>query len=444
VLVSAAAVAAAVVIASVVVFIVVRGQLRGQIDDTLKERLGEVSVRRDFGGRLEFRLPPPPLGGARAYAQLVTGDGSVQLLPDETVPLPQVDRAAQVAAGNEGGYLADAHVGKTHVRLLVAQVAPGVAVELARPLTEVDHTMRRLALLLVLVGIGGVLAAAGLGLVVARAALSPVRRLTGLAEHVAETRDLSRRIGLRGDDELARLAASFDTMLAALEESVTAQRRLVADASHELRTPLTSLRTNVEVLARADRLPVEEQKRILGDLTVQADELTSLLGALVELARGDAPAPEPEDVRLDELVEDVVGRWRRHAPAVRFEVDARPATVRGVPDRVERAVVNLLENAAKWSSAGDEVRVTVRPGEVTVRDHGPGIDPADLPLVFDRFYRAPAARGLPGSGLGLSIVRQVMESHGGTATAEAAPGGGALLRLRFPHEPNGAGPRMEG
>jgi two-component system sensor histidine kinase MprB len=268
---------------------------------------------------------------------------------------------------------------------------------------------------------------------VARTAVAPVARLTEAAEHVAETHDLGRRIDTGPDvqgDELARLAHSFNTMLAALEDSVRAQRALVADASHELRTPLTSLRTNIEVLAQAHDLEPSTRRQLLHDVVTQLEELSALVGDLVDLAREQEPDPSQEDVRLDELAGQAVARARRHSPAVRFELDAEPCVVRATAQRLDRALANLLDNAAKWSGEDGVVEVGVRAdGTVTVRDHGPGFEPADLPRVFDRFYRAATARGKPGSGLGLAIVRQVAESHGGTVRAENALGGGALLTL---------------
>jgi two-component system sensor histidine kinase MprB len=227
-------------------------------------------------------------------------------------------------------------------------------------------------------------------------------------------------------------------MLEALEESQRAQRQLVADASHELRTPLTSLRTNMEVLTEVTSLPREDREKLLRDVIAQLDELTVLVSDLVDLARGDEPVETPQDVRLDLLVAEAVERARRHAGDRRFNTDLHPTLVPGVPGRLDRAVANLLDNAAKWSPPGGEIEVWVRDGEVSVRDYGPGIDDADLPFVFDRFYRAPTARGLPGSGLGLAIVRQVAASHGGEVVAERAPGGGARLRLRIPAVPIGA------
>jgi len=258
-----------------------------------------------------------------------------------------------------------------------------------------------------------------------------VRRLTETAESVTETGDLSQRIDAHGRDELSRLASSFNSMLGALEEATRAQRQLVADASHELRTPLTSLRTNIEVLARERELPPGERERLLSDVTEQLGEMTKLIAELIELARGQQDAGEPEDVRLDLLTAEAVERARRNRPGVVFTTRLEESLAHGVPATIERAVANLLDNAAKWSPPGGEVEVTVRDGNVVVRDHGPGIEDEDIPHVFDRFYRARAARGLPGSGLGLAIVRQVAEAHGGAVAAERAEGGGTRMTLRL-------------
>jgi two-component system sensor histidine kinase MprB len=286
---------------------------------------------------------------------------------------------------------------------------------------------------LLLVSLGGVAVAVWLGWVVSRTALRPVAQLTEAAEHVARTRDLSRRISTgTSDDELGRLGTSFNTMLEALEASQNAQRQLVADASHELRTPLTSIRTNIEVLAAENALSTEDRRRLVEDLVGQLEELTLLMSDLVDLARGDEPDLATDDVRLDHLVVETVERARRNAPDKRFHVQVEPCVVHGMPARLERAVMNLLDNAAKWSPQGGVVEVTLKDGELSVRDHGPGIAESDIPFVFDRFYRAPAARGLPGSGLGLAIVRQVAESHGGAVAVESPNGGGACLRLRVP------------
>jgi len=430
---AAAAVALAVVLAAPLVYVIVRGELRRPIDDGLRQSAVQIArLPPDDIGRAFFgHGPGPQLEGSVVYPQLVDSKGNVLRRQDETVGIPVDNRVKDVAKGTLSAFFTDAHVGETHVRVLSFPYNDGIAVQVARPLTEVDDALARIRTFLILVAGGGIALAAALGLGVSRAALAPVRRLTKATETVAETGDLSERIEVSGSDELSRLAVRFNTMLGALEDSARAQRQLVADASHELRTPLTSLRTNIEVLAR-HQLPVEERERVLSDVIEQLTEMTALIAELVELARGDAQALDPEDLRLDLLVVDAVTRAQRNAPKVDFRLDADESHVHGVPSRIERAVGNLLDNAGKWGPEGSVVEVTVRDGEVTVRDRGPGIADEDLPFVFDRFYRAPSARGMPGSGLGLSIVQQVAAAHGGAVTAERAEEGGAVMRLRFP------------
>src|SRR5439155_21270750 len=235
--------------------------------------------------------------------------------------------------------------------------------------TEVDHSLGRIKNLLILIAGSGIAIAAGLGLLVSRAALAPVRRLTTASENVTETGDLSERIPVTGRDELSRLAGSFNTMLGALEESSRAQRQLVADASHELRTPLTSLRTNIEVLASERELAPRDRQKLLADVVDQLGEMTTLISGLIDLARGEQQTAEPEDVRLDLVTAEAVERTRRYRPAVSFTTDLRESTVRGVSVTIERAVANLLDNAAKWSPPGCSVEVVVRIGSVSVLDH---------------------------------------------------------------------------
>ena len=337
-------------------------------------------------------------------------------------------------------------------------------------------------------GIGATLAllsAAGVGLAalagwgVARAGLAPVGRLAAVAEQVTATGDPGRRVEVDRADELGRLAASFNTMLGALQRSLAAQRQLVSDASHELRTPLTSLRINSELLAAEPGLPEAERQEILDRIVAQVAELSQLVAGVTELARGDEPSP-PEDsippdvagasrgasiapdppgsssrgdpsrrtpcgqadvdyadvdyaeVDFAEVVAAALDGARRDWPRTVFTADLEPCLVCGHAERLKTAVRNLLDNAAKFGPPGGPVEVRLQAGELTVRDHGPGIPPGDLPRVFDRFYRAASARGVPGSGLGLSIVRQVAAGHGGTVQAEPAAGGGTLLRFRLP------------
>jgi two-component system sensor histidine kinase MprB len=436
-LVAAVAVAVAVAVASVVVYLAVRSELRGQVDEALTQRAATISripieILRTRPGQFFVHIPEPVLGGPGGYVQVVSESGETQRPAGEELPLPVDDRVREVAAGTEEAFFSDAEVAGNHIRVLTHPLAPGLAFQVSRPLAEVDDSLARVRSILVLVALGGVALAAALGLVVARTALAPVRRLTEATEEVTETRDLSRRMEEEGSDELGRLAASFNTMLAALEDSSRSRRRFVADASHELRTPLTSLRTNIEVLARADSLPPEERERLLADVVQQLAEMSALVAELVALDRAEEPETEPEDVRLDLVAGDALERARRHRPGTRFEASLEKSFVRGAPGSIERAIGNLLDNASKWSPPDGVVKVSVREGQVVVTDDGPGIADEDLPYVFDRFYRAPSARGTPGSGLGLAIVRRVAEAHGGSVVAERADGGGTRIRLAFP------------
>jgi two-component system sensor histidine kinase MprB len=322
-----------------------------------------------------------------------------------------------------------------HLRVATVSLGNGFSLQIARRLTDADVVLSQLRIWFLLVAAGGIALAALLGAFVAREALRPVRRLTETAENVAATHDLTQRIEVTGHDELSRLATSFNTMLAALEQAVAAQRQLVADASHELRTPLTSLRTNFEVLMRPAPLPEESRRKLEQDVHRQFDELTVLVGDIVELARDGQSPGEEDDVRLDVLVAEAVERAERNSADVDFRLEARPTLVRGVPARLDRAVRNLLDNAAKWSPRGEVVEVEVGDGIVAVRDHGPGIADDDLPFIFDRFYRSAEARSMPGSGLGLAIVRQVAEAHGGHVTVETAAGGGTRFVFSVPPLP---------
>jgi two-component system sensor histidine kinase MprB len=435
-LVAAAAVGIAVVAASVAVYIVVHHQLQGQVDRALLHRaegLLQVGLRPNAEGNLD--IPPAPFGVEQDFAQVVPRSGPVITQEGYTRGLPVNAEDRKAAEGGQGTRFSVKSVGGVDWRVVTIS-GTGYALQVARPLTEVNRTLHRITILLIVIAAGGIGVAAALGLLVARAALTPVRRLTETTEAVTETRDLSQRIESTGatNDELGRLATSFNTMLAALEDSNRAQRQLVADASHELRTPLTSLRTNIEVLARGNELPPDERERLLEDVVEQIGEMTVLIGELIELARESRPdsvAEPAADVRLDLLAADAVERARRNRPSVEFETDLQESLVRGAPPTLERAVANLLDNAAKWSPPGGKVEVAVRDGEVAVRDHGPGIADEDLPYVFDRFYRARSARGMPGSGLGLAIVKQVAEKHGGSVVAERPEGGGTLMRLRL-------------
>jgi two-component system sensor histidine kinase MprB len=467
-LAAAAAVAVAIALASTTIFFIARRELRGQVDGALANRVHAIKYKPGIGPNgFPVVVPKPKVGEVGGYVQVVTEEGVVTTAPgqNEDANLPVGRDVLEVAASRQNAFYSDAHVAGAHLRVLTWPLGHGLAVQVARSLGEVDIALRQLGVVLAIITLSGVGLAAALGGLVAEATLAPVRRLTDATEHVTATGDLSGRIDATGTDELSRLAESFNTMLGALESSLAAQRQLVADASHELRTPLTSLRTNIEVLQRGDLLDPHERQKLLADVVGQLEELTVLVGDLVELARGGEPETSTQEIRLDHLVDSAVERMGRLAPHVRFALSDEPVVVMGVGERLDRAVRNLLDNAVKWSPPGEAVEVSVRftgggrpagmtvpaarpgPGgnggpalaEVSVRDHGPGVHPADLPHIFDRFYRAPAARGLPGSGLGLAIVRQVAEAHGGWATAEQAEGGGARFSLVLPAMHPGSG-----
>jgi two-component system sensor histidine kinase MprB len=427
----AVAVAVAVTLVALVAYLAVRNELRGEVDRALREQV-ETRLPPPGRGLPGFGVLPARRGGPTPYIQIVDASGNVLVLrgtEQRTLPVPE--RARAVAAGRERSFFEDVEVDGTHVRVLTVPLG-GAAVQVGRSLESVDTVLSRLRLVLVLVLLGGVGLAVALGRIASHNVVAPIAHVSETARHIAATEDLGRRIEVSTHDEVGELAAQFNAMLETLERSVAAQRQLVADASHELRTPITSLRTNIEVLAESDALPADERARLLADVEEQTSELGMLVADLIELARGDQPQRESEDVRLDELVREAVVRARRHAPHVRFEAALEPAVLDGARERLARAVNNLLDNAAKHSPPGALVEVAAGPGGVRVRDHGDGIAPEDLPHLFDRFYRGASARGRPGSGLGLAIVRQVAEQHGGSVHAANAAGGGAEFTLALP------------
>ncbi len=435
------AVLVTVLIAAAAIFVAVRAQLHEQIDDALRARAHELIERgHERPCDNDDRAFPAPadrddarFGGAEGYTQIVCADGTVVRPDGATTALPVSGEARTIARSGSGETLSSTRVAGIHVRVLTRALGSGRgAVQVARPLTEVDHSLRDILIVLAIVAAAGIALAAGIGALVARAALAPVRRFTRRTEEIAGNPEPSERIAATGDDELARLARSFNATLDALERSVEAQRHLVADASHELRTPLASLRANIQTLEDADRLPEDERAALRSDILTELDELTALVGDVVELARGSKPGRALDDVRVDRIVDALVRRADgRRGVNVEIRAQLEPTLVRGEPDRVQRAVSNLLDNAIKWSPEGGVIDLALHDGALTVRDHGPGFAPGDLEHIFERFYRADHARGTPGSGLGLAIVRQAAEAHGGSVEAANAPGGGAQIRVRF-------------
>ncbi|GAA3301608.1 hypothetical protein GCM10020295_45320 [Streptomyces cinereospinus] len=267
--------------------------------------------------------------------------------------------------------------------------------------------------------------------------------LTEAVEHVARTEDLTIRIPVDQDseDEVARLSHSFNSMTSALASSRELQQQLIADAGHELRTPLTSLRTNIELLTRSEEtgrpLPEADRKALLASVKAQMTELAALIGDLQELSRPDTGQHpgRAQVVAFHHSVESALRRARLRGPELTITADVRPWYVRAEPSALERAVVNVLDNAVKFSPGSGTIEVRLADGALTVRDHGPGIPADELPHVFDRFWRSPGARALPGSGLGLSIVARTVQQAGGRVSLGPAEGGGTVATILLPGAP---------
>jgi two-component system sensor histidine kinase MprB len=482
----AGAVAAVALAIAAVAFFVVRADLTNQVKHELGQQAGVVKrLAWHYHGHIPAGWVPEDsdrFGVTSAYTQVITAGGAVWAPAGDSGLLPGSTDAAQVAAGQRGAYFTETTLAGVRAMVLTTPLASGLAVQLAVPLNAVDQELGAIGATLALLSAAGVGLAALAGWGVARAGLAPVGRLAAVAEQVTATGNPARRVEVDRGDELGRLATSFNTMLAALQRSLAAQRQLVSDASHELRTPLTSLRINAELLAAEPDLPEAERQEVLDRMVAQVTELSELVAGVTELARGETPGGldgAPVDaasvpagaspagaapggaapggaapggaasggrlvgaasVDLAEVAAAAVEVARRDWPRTVFATSLEPWLVSGQAERLKTAVRNLLDNAAKFSPPDTVVEVRLHAGELTVRDHGPGIPPDDLPSVFDRFYRAAAARGVPGSGLGLSIVRQVAEGHGGTVRAEAPADGGTLIRFRLPAPEREPGP----
>ncbi|MGI8695656.1 MAG: HAMP domain-containing sensor histidine kinase [Mycobacteriales bacterium] len=446
----AVAVGFAVALAALAAYLTVRHELRQRLDTALHQR-AQAAVDAHVPYLLD-RLAGPSSGdqqGQLAAAILAlgadvrpavlqtnrsSGTPSISSVPTQVPPYGAPEIA--VAAGQAAGSLRTAGSRGVSYRVIALPIGPGEAFILAQATTDTDRELARMALVMGIVGLGGIVVAASAGLGVARQGLRPVERLTAATEHIARTDDLT-PIRVNGGDELARLTLSFNAMLQALNQSRERQRQLIADAGHELRTPLTSLRTNFDLLAQAARpdarrLDPRDHDELLADVRAQLAEMAALVGDLVELARTDSPAASVEQLDLADVVQHAVDRVRRRAPAISFDITLASWTVVGDRAALERAATNLLDNAAKWSPAGGTIRVRLADGALTIADNGPGIADEDLPHVFDRFYRAVDARSQPGSGLGLAIVAQAAHRHGGQVTAGRAGTGGALFTFWLP------------
>ncbi len=415
-----------------------RHQLFASLDHSLYQRAHGASQSAALTQLTLSKVPPWMLGAADVKVALVLANGR-QLSSESSTATHDVLQLGrpelQVARGQRSWSVRNVATDTNRYRVAaVPGNTPGTALVLAQSLRPTDEALDQLGLVLLIFGAAGVITAAMAGWAVARNGLRPVRRLTAAAEEIARTEKLE-PIEVEGNDEIARMARAFNAMLAALAASRDRQRQLVADAGHELRTPLTSLRTNLDLLGQAEArggLSNEARTELMDDVRFQIGELTTLIGDLTELAREDGPHITQEVVDLAEVVQRAVGRVRRRAPNLEFDVRTEPWWVTGEPSALERAATNLLDNAAKWSPPLGTVTVRLSGGTLVVDDQGHGIAEEDLPHVFDRFYRSPEARTMPGSGLGLAIVRQVAERHGGTVRAGRSRDGGASFSLHVP------------
>ncbi|MEV6009814.1 HAMP domain-containing sensor histidine kinase [Streptomyces sp. NPDC051976] len=439
-LLTAAAVAVAVAAVSFSCWILTRNQLISQVDSSLNAARPLPGQMARFAQTCSA-MPQGQLGPSYFTVQLLATNGAVCTIEGRSpVPATSDDLAVVNGQRPESVHNARAKDG-THMRVLTYRDHDGPVVftgSVARPLTEVDHSLRNLAWILLAVAGVGVVGAASAGLWIARTGLRPVDRLTETVEHIARTEDLNVRIPVEGEDEIARLSESFNAMTTALASSRDRQQQLIADAGHELRTPLTSLRTNIELLERSEAtgraIPPEDRRALLASVKAQMTELAALIGDLQELSRPDA-VHTTEVVALHEIARTALDRARLRGPDLKITAELAPWYVRGEPAALERAIVNLLDNAVKFSPAGGAIDVRLRGGYLTVRDRGPGIPAEELPHVFERFWRSPSARSMPGSGLGLSIVARTVEQSGGEVGLAPAPGGGTLATLRLPGTP---------
>ena len=435
-------VAMVVVLMAVAVYVVVSRALYADIDSQLQTRarllIESGSLAADPGKAIE----------GTAYsdvnAMLVNPGRSIYTANQEGQTLPLGQPEKDVIQGKLVYSLRTAN----HQRVLAVHLSNGSSLLISKTMVPTSKVLSRLGTILLIVGGMGMAVAAIAGGTVARTGLRPVARLTEAAERVARTDDL-RPIPVHGSDELARLTQAFNMMLRALAESRDRQARLVSDAGHELRTPLTSLRTNVELLMSAmqpgaPRLPEEEMDGLRSDVIAQIEELSTLVGDLMDLTRDDAGITIHEPVDLVEVVDRSMERVRRRRNDIDFHVDVTPWQVYGDGAGLSRAVLNLLDNAAKWSPPGGRVDVVLKPldaghAHLVVADRGPGIPVEERQLVFERFYRSTSARSLPGSGLGLAIVKHVIVKHGGTlGIDEAVPGGdppGTAIHVVLPGRP---------
>lgn len=435
------AVALVLSVVSAVFYVTVRSEFIGSVDQTLVKRANDAVDAGVTASSLNSTNAVSVQQMLNAMGIRVVFVNGGDLLTQKVSNVPYGIPEQEVALGTRSQSARTVDAGGEPFRIVSIQTQPGQAFVLAQSMESTQRALDRLAVVLVLASAAGVAMSAMAGWAVASNGLRPVRRLTAATERIASTGEME-PIDVWGtrNDELARLTRSFNTMLRALGESQTRERQLIADAGHELRTPLTSLRTNIELLRQVTgdperRLDAEAQRELMDDVRAQLDELTSLIGDLVELARDEPLHRDPEPLALDDIVEQSLTRVRLRAPGVTWDVSLDGSQVIGESQSLERAVTNLLDNAAKWSPPDGTITVRLDEGVLSIADEGPGIAEDDLPHVFQRFYRSTAARALPGSGLGLSIVQRAAERHGGSVEVASTLGDGSTFTLRLPVAP---------
>ena len=409
-----------------------RGQAVESIDSKLRLRASAViQLSEKFGRLREF--------DRRMFGDYAPDDVLLQVFDDNrriwasnVEPLPILPENLLVAQRKISSRISTTEIAGYRMRVLTLPLrTPGRAAMVARPMDEVDAQLAGLWRMSIQIFVIGVAGSGLIGFVVAGRVVRPVRRLTEAATRVAETQNVDQPIDIKRDDEFGQLASSFNEMLGALSISREQQHRLVTDASHELRTPITSLRTNLEYMQRNSSIEEDERRLILDDVLFELDELTGLVTELVDLATDQHHMGEAECIELDELVDAVVQRHRRRT-SYNIVYTATSSQIIAAPALVERAVSNMVDNALKWNPPDSSVQVRVENGSVIVSDSGPGIPVEEHEQVFERFYRTEGARSLPGSGLGLSIVRHVAESFGGQARIIDDGQPGTTIELSFP------------
>jgi two-component system sensor histidine kinase MprB len=437
ILMTTLAVCFAVALVSLGAYVTVKMSLESSLDSSLTDRAHRAATSTTLATLTHDQVPSWATGAADVRIFLVRANGEAITTDAAGAQVPLGQREIDVATRSRGSSIRTVTWNGNDYRVVAVPYVESYALVLAQNMAPQERVLRKLGAVMLLFGLAGVIGAAAAGWAVARNGLRPVRRLTRTVERIARTEDLQ-PLPVEGDDEIARLATAFNDMLVALSASRDRQRRLVVDAGHELRTPLTSLRTNLDLLLQADSaggLDDAARRELLDDVRGQIEEMSSLVGDLVELARDEPLRPVVEKVDLAEVVDRAVSRARRRGTSLTFDVATEPWWVIGESASLERAVTNLLDNAVKWSPSGGTVRIRLNHGTLTVDDEGPGIAAADREHVFERFYRSQESRSMPGSGLGLSIVRQVIERHAGNIRVDETDQGGTRMVMQVPGAP---------